>query len=82
MAMRTGRSLKAAHPGYIGWEEFMADQRRLAENINRYEAGPHRRAAQRLGAAAGHRNLSALGRRMSLRYSGPHGDYPVLLLSL
>ena len=31
--------LKAAHPGYIGWEEFMANQRRLADNINRYEAG-------------------------------------------
>src|SRR6516165_9127087 len=22
----------AAHPGYIGWEEFMANQRRLADN--------------------------------------------------
>ncbi|TIU28493.1 MAG: recombinase family protein, partial [Mesorhizobium sp.] len=31
--------LQAAHPGYIGWEEFMENQRRLANNINRYAAG-------------------------------------------
>lgn len=29
--------LKDAYPGYIGWEEFMANQRRLADNLNRYE---------------------------------------------
>ncbi|WP_292242050.1 recombinase family protein [Mesorhizobium sp.] len=46
--------LQAAHPGYTGWEEFMENQRRLANNINR-----------------------RCGRRMSLRYSGPAGDYPV-----
>ncbi|MGB5085402.1 MAG: recombinase family protein, partial [Methylocystis silviterrae] len=26
--------LQAAHPGYISWEEFMANQRRLADNVN------------------------------------------------
>lgn len=31
--------LQSAHPGYIGWEEFMENQRRLANNINRYKAG-------------------------------------------
>lgn len=31
--------LQAAHPGYIGWEEFVKNQRRLTNNINRYEAG-------------------------------------------
>src|SRR4051812_28947438 len=25
--------LQAAHPGYIGWEEFMANQKRLADNV-------------------------------------------------
>jgi hypothetical protein len=30
--------LKAAHPGYISWEEFMANQRRLADNGNRTSA--------------------------------------------
>ena len=69
--------LKAAHPGYIGWEEFMANQRRLADNINRYEAGhtgvPRRGSALLQGIAI----CGCCGRRMSLRYSGPHGDYPV-----
>ena len=69
--------LKAAHPGYIGWEEFMANQRRLADNINRYEAGhsgvPRRGSALLQGIAI----CGCCGRRMSLRYTGPNGDYPV-----
>src|SRR5215472_10800570 len=34
--------LKDTFPGYIDWEEFMANQQRLADNLNRYEAN-HRR---------------------------------------
>jgi hypothetical protein len=41
--------LQAAHSGYIGWEEFMANQRRLADNASRYEAG--RAGAPRKGSA-------------------------------
>jgi DNA invertase Pin-like site-specific DNA recombinase len=69
--------LQAAHPGYINWEEFMENQRRLADNINRYEAG--RSGAPRKGAALlqGIALCGRCGRRMSLRYSGPAGDYPV-----
>ena len=26
--------LLSAHPGYIGWEEFMANQKRFADNVN------------------------------------------------
>lgn len=55
----------------------MANQRRLADNINRYEAGhtgvPRRGSALLQGIAI----CGCCGRRMSLRYSGPHGDYPV-----
>jgi len=69
--------LQAAHPGYIGWEEFMENQRRLANNINRYEAGhsgvPRKGGALLQGLAV----CGRCGRRMSLRYSGPAGDYPV-----
>jgi DNA invertase Pin-like site-specific DNA recombinase len=69
--------LKAAHPGYIGWEEFMANQRRLADNTNRYEAGhsgvPRKGSALLQGVAI----CGRCGRRMSLRYTGPNGDYPV-----
>ena len=58
---RIGRfACKAAHPGYIGWEEFMANQRRLADNVNRYEAGHTGVPRKRLGVAAGHRNLRPL----------------------
>jgi DNA invertase Pin-like site-specific DNA recombinase len=69
--------LQAAHPGYISWEEFMENQRRLADNINRYEAG--RSGAPRKGAALlqGIALCGRCGHRMSLRYSGPAGDYPV-----
>ncbi|UVK48695.1 recombinase family protein (plasmid) [Mesorhizobium sp. AR07] len=41
--------IKDAHPGYINWEEFMANQRRLADNTNRYESG--HRGAPRKGIA-------------------------------
>lgn len=69
--------LQAAHPGYIGWEEFMDNQRRLENNINHYEAGhtgaPRKGAALLQGIAV----CGRCGRRMSLRYSGPAGNYPV-----
>ena len=69
--------LRAAHPGYIGWEAFMANQTRLSENVSRYEAG--RPGAPRRGLALlqGIALCGRCGRRMGLRYSGPRGDYPV-----
>jgi DNA invertase Pin-like site-specific DNA recombinase len=69
--------LKVAHPGYIGWEEFMTNQRRLADNVSRYKAGPT--GAPRKGSALlqGIAICGRCGRHMSLRYSGPKGDYPV-----
>jgi DNA invertase Pin-like site-specific DNA recombinase len=69
--------LQAAHPGYICWEEFMVNQRRLADNVNRYEAGhggvPRKGSALLQGIAI----CGRCGRRMNLHYSGPNGDYPV-----
>src|SRR5439155_1572659 len=69
--------LHAAHPGYIGWEEFMANQRRMADNVTCYEAGhagvPRKGSALLQGIAI----CGLCGRRMSLRYTGPNGDYPV-----
>ena len=71
--------LPAAHPGYISWEAFMANQRRLADNTNRYAAGhtgvPRRGSAVLQGVAA----CGRCGRRMSLCYTGPTG-LPGLLL--
>ena len=69
--------LKDTHPGYLSWEEFMANQRRLADNLARYDANRH--GVPRKGSALlrGIVLCGRCGRRMYLRYSGPHGDYPV-----
>ena len=69
--------LLAAHPGYISWEEFMANQRRLSDNVNGSKLG--HRGVPRKGAALlqGIAVCGRCGRRMSVRYSGPHSDYPV-----
>jgi DNA invertase Pin-like site-specific DNA recombinase len=69
--------LKNVYPGYISWEEFMANQRRLADNVARYAA--NRPGVPRKGSALlqGIVVCGRCGRRMGLRYSGPHGDFPV-----
>lgn len=69
--------LQDAHPGYIGWEEFMANLKRLASNVASHAAS--RPGSPRKGAALlqGIAVCGQCGRHMGLRYSGPHGDYPV-----
>lgn len=71
--------LKDAHPAYVDWDEFMANQRQLADNIGRYDLG--RPGAPRKGNALlqGIVSCGRCARRMCLRYSGPHGDYPVYM---
>jgi DNA invertase Pin-like site-specific DNA recombinase len=69
--------LKAAHPGYIDWEQFVANQKRLAQNSNSYAVGhmgvPRKGSALLQGIAI----CGRCGRRMSMRYTGPNADYPV-----
>jgi DNA invertase Pin-like site-specific DNA recombinase len=69
--------LKDAHPAYVDWDEFMANRRQLTDNVGRYDAG--RPGAPRKGSALlqGIVSCGRCARRMCLRYSGPHGDYPV-----
>jgi DNA invertase Pin-like site-specific DNA recombinase len=69
--------LRDAHPGYIGWEEFMTNQARLASNVAFHAAG--RPGVPRQGGALlqGIAVCARCGRRMAVRYSGPHGDYPI-----
>jgi len=71
--------LKDAHPAYIDWDEFMANQRQLADNVNHYDLG--RPGAPRKGNALlqGIISCGRCARRMCLRYSGPHGNYPVYM---
>ena len=69
--------LKDAHPAYVDWEEFMANRRQLTDNVGHYDAGrlgaPHKGKALLQGIVS----CGRCARRMCLRYSGPHGDYPV-----
>ncbi|MGG5891074.1 recombinase family protein [Falsiroseomonas sp. HC035] len=69
--------LRDAHPGYIGWEEFVANQARLTGNVAHHVAG--RPGVVRRGQALlqGIVVCGRCGRRMGVQYSGPHGDYPV-----
>jgi DNA invertase Pin-like site-specific DNA recombinase len=66
-----------SHPGYLSWEEFMANQVQLADNSNDYAA--NHRGIPRKGCALlqGIVLCGCCGRHMQLRYSGPHGEYPV-----
>ena len=69
--------LQDAYPAYIEWDEFMANQRQLADNVARYDLG--RPGAPRKGSALlqGIVSCGRCARRMCLRYSGPHGDFPL-----
>src|SRR5215208_5471627 len=69
--------LQAAHPGYIGWEEFMANQKRLADNVSHYEAGGSGVPRQGSALLQGIAICGRCNRRMGLRYTGPNGEYPV-----
>jgi DNA invertase Pin-like site-specific DNA recombinase len=68
--------LKDKHPGYIGWEEFLANQQLLAENrTNESMDAP---GAVREGGALlqGLIICGKCGRRMSPRYYGTNGMRP------
>jgi len=69
--------LRDAFTGYIGWEELMANQKRLSDNLCRYQEG--QRGVARKGSALlqGLVVCGRCGRRMGLRYSGPDANYPV-----
>ncbi len=69
--------LHDAHPGYLSWEEFMANQKRLSDNLNQYEAGRHGTPRKGRALLQGIAVCGRCGRHMTLGYSGSGGDYPV-----
>ena len=69
--------LQEAHPGYIHWEEFLANQQQLADNVNHYEANHHGAPRQGCALLQGIVVCGCCSRHMGLRYSGPQGNYPV-----
>src|SRR6202045_4711053 len=64
------------HPGYITWDQFLANRHRLAANRTNCEvlAGP---AREGLCLLQGLLVCGICGRRLSVRYTGNGGLYPI-----
>jgi hypothetical protein len=64
------------HPGYISWDQFLANRHRLAGNRTNCEvlAGP---AREGLCLLQGLLVCGICGRRLSVRYTGNGGVYPI-----
>jgi DNA invertase Pin-like site-specific DNA recombinase len=64
------------HPGYITWEQFLANQRRVAANRTNNEvfAGP---AREGLCLLQGLLFCGVCGHRLTVRYTGNRGLYPI-----
>jgi DNA invertase Pin-like site-specific DNA recombinase len=70
------------HPGYLGWDDYLANQHRLAQNRTCTEAtilsGP---AREGLALLQGLLICARCGRRLTVRYRGNGGLYPIYLCS-
>ena len=64
------------HEGYIGWEQYQANQKRIAENAQM--KGLMSRGAPRRGRSllAGLLRCRRCGRRLHVTYSGANGQVP------
>lgn len=69
--------LRDAHPGYISWEEFMANCERLADNVSCFRTARRGAPRQGSGLLQGLVVCGQCGRRMGMHYSGPASDCPV-----
>jgi DNA invertase Pin-like site-specific DNA recombinase len=65
------------YPAYIPWEQYVQNQRRLQDNQNRYQQDRHGVPRKGQALLQGLLVCGRCGARMSLRYSGPQGAYPV-----
>jgi DNA invertase Pin-like site-specific DNA recombinase len=64
------------HPGYISWEEYLENQKRLEANVASYEGESS--GAAKLGAAllSGLLRCGRCGRKLQVVYSGTSGRVP------
>ncbi len=69
--------LHNVYTAYITWEAFLANQAQLQANQNRYQEGKHGVGRKGQALLQGIAVCGRCGARMRLRYSGPHGEYPV-----
>jgi DNA invertase Pin-like site-specific DNA recombinase len=69
--------IRDAHPKYIGWEEYMANQKRMSQNGPRRRGGPDESGAAREGRALlqGIVLCGRCGSRLTIRYAGQDGRY-------
>ena len=67
--------LRDHHPAYIGWEEYMGNQRKLAENRTNHQAIDQRGAAREGSALLqGLALCGRCGKRMRVHYQGRHAQ--------
>ncbi len=65
------------YPGYISWDEFLANQAQLSANQSRYQEDKHGVPRKGQALLQGIAVCGRCGARMRLRYSGPQGEFPV-----
>lgn len=75
--------IRDVHPGYISWDQFEANQKRLAENIVAFSAtrrlGPPREGPALL---QGRVLCGICGERMGVQYSREHGEVRIRYVCL
>jgi DNA invertase Pin-like site-specific DNA recombinase len=69
--------LKDVYPAYISWETYLANQARLQANRNEYNQGGKGVPREGKALLQGIVICGRCGRRLSIRYTGPQGTYPV-----
>jgi DNA invertase Pin-like site-specific DNA recombinase len=69
------------YPAYISWAEFVANQQQLRANRLAYREDQHGVPRQGQALLQGILRCGRCGALLHLRYSGPHGDFPVYVCS-
>jgi len=69
--------LHNVYPAYISWEEFLSNQAQLRSNRLNYREELHGVPRKGQALLQGIVRCSYCGAFLHLRYSGPHGDFPV-----
>src|SRR6266700_4972169 len=69
--------LHNVYPAYIAWEEFLANQAQLRANQLNYREELHGVPRKGQALLQGVVRCGYCGAFLHLRYSGPHGDFPV-----
>jgi len=69
--------LHNVYPAYIAWEEFLANQTQLRSNHLNYREELHGVPRKGQALLQGIVRCGYCGAVLHLRYSGPHGDFPV-----